>query len=182
MNLVLTGYKCSGKTTVGRLLAERFKRKFIDVDSLIEEKTGFTIREIFELKGEEYFRILEEEAIKMVYKTNAAVISLGGGAIMLYRNVKRMSENGVIFYLAISVQTALERIRNEINNTRRYINQTDLENNLKAELTRRLPYYESGCNYKVTGDDKRVDQVADEITNIINQVYGNADNFFERIP
>lgn len=98
-NIVLIGMPASGKTTVGRLLKNRLGRELLDTDSLIEEKTGMKIPEIFEKYGEAEFRRLETEVIKEVSRGNSCIIATGGGAILREENVRALKQNGRLFFL-----------------------------------------------------------------------------------
>lgn len=97
-NLVLTGMPGSGKSTVGRLLAEMTGRKFVDTDRLITEKHG-DIATIFETRGEQEFRNLETEAVKEAAKQCGCVIATGGGAVLRNENVDALKSNGRIFFI-----------------------------------------------------------------------------------
>jgi shikimate kinase len=97
-NIVLIGMPGCGKTTIGRLLANKLGRRFIDTDSMIESRTGKTISQLFE-SGEEYFRKLETEAILALEEESACVISTGGGVVKRLRNMQSLKKNGIIFYI-----------------------------------------------------------------------------------
>src|SRR5690349_16434738 len=94
MSIVLIGYRGSGKTTVGRKLADRLWQKLVDTDELVVAKAGKTIKEIFEKDGEARFRDLESEVVKEVAKLPDAVISVGGGAVMREENRAALNEGG----------------------------------------------------------------------------------------
>ncbi len=99
-NIVLTGMPGSGKSTVGRLLAEDMGRPFLDTDALIVEAAGMAIPEIFAQKGEAYFRDLEADVIRdRVSQMQGAVIATGGGVILREENLRRLRRNGRIFFL-----------------------------------------------------------------------------------
>ncbi len=97
-NIVLVGMMGSGKTTIGRLISEKLKMNFVDMDEYIEKAAGSTIRNIFE-KGEEYFRALESEAVLEISKLNSAVISTGGGVVKKSANMDLLKKNGIIFFI-----------------------------------------------------------------------------------
>ena len=97
-NIVLIGMPGSGKSTIGKALAERLGRDFIDTDDMIKEKHG-VISEIFAQKGEEYFRDIEAIAVKEASKNSGVVIATGGGAVLRQENVTALKQNGVIFFL-----------------------------------------------------------------------------------
>ena len=98
-NAVLIGMPSSGKSTVGRLVAESLERKFIDTDDIIREIAGVSIPEIFKKYGEKYFRDLESEAIRIASKETSAVIATGGGAVLKQENVLELKKNGRLFFL-----------------------------------------------------------------------------------
>ena len=98
-NIVLIGMPGSGKTTVGRLLAEEMGRPFWDTDVLIEEKTGKTPAEIIRNQGEKAFRDIETEVIQELSPQNGGVIATGGGAVLRLKNVELLRRNGKIFFL-----------------------------------------------------------------------------------
>ncbi len=98
-NIILTGMPSSGKTTVGRMLAVKTNKKFIDTDEEIIKKIGMSIPEYFEKYGEEEFRLVEGEIIKEISAQNNLVIATGGGAILNSDNVRRLRQNGLIYFL-----------------------------------------------------------------------------------
>ncbi|MBP2627098.1 MAG: Shikimate kinase [Firmicutes bacterium] len=108
-NIVLIGFMGTGKTTIGRLLASRLGRPFVDCDKKVEYEIGMTIREIFERYGEAYFREKEKDMIAKLSRYNNAVIATGGGVVLSNENMRRLKRNGVIITLTASVETILER-------------------------------------------------------------------------
>ncbi|MDR2400169.1 MAG: shikimate kinase [Deferribacteraceae bacterium] len=114
MNIILIGFKASGKSSVGKLLAELLDFIYVDTDSLIEalfhkkDRLSLSCREIFELKGEEYFRDLETEVLKELNGLNNAVLSTGGGAVLREENKILLQELGKIIFLDVPL-TALEK-------------------------------------------------------------------------
>ena len=107
MNIVLIGFRCAGKTSVGKELADRLGRPFIDCDEYIEKKTNLTIREIFDIAGESYFRMLEGDAIADLCKMDHRVIATGGGAVLKYKNIRNLKQNGFVIYLDTSAAALL---------------------------------------------------------------------------
>lgn len=98
-NIVLTGMPASGKSTVGKLLADKLGRPFIDIDAQIEAETGRTPSQIFETDGEMAFRDIESAVITRLSEINGAVIATGGGAILRPQNVDALKANGRLFFL-----------------------------------------------------------------------------------
>lgn len=98
-NIVLCGMPGSGKTTVGRKIAEKLGREFIDLDREIVKKSGREITDIFAKDGEAFFRDLETEAVSESSKKTGAVISTGGGCVLRDKNVNLLKQNGIVFFL-----------------------------------------------------------------------------------
>ncbi len=109
-NIVLIGISGSGKTIIGRQLAQTLRREFIDLDSLIVEREGRGIAEMFEKSGEEGFRQAETRAINSVARRDNAVIACGGGAVIKKENMSLLSQNGIIVFLNRSVENILKRV------------------------------------------------------------------------
>lgn len=98
-NIVLTGMPTSGKTTVGKALAESLGRPFYDTDDLIVKKAGRPIPQIFEEEGEEGFREIESSVIQDLVNENGSVIATGGGSILREKNVDMVKANGLVYFL-----------------------------------------------------------------------------------
>ena len=107
--IALIGFMGSGKSTVGRLLARRLGYRFVDVDALIEEREGRSIREIFAAQGEEAFRRLESRALRELTAAQAIVAAAGGGAPIRPENRLFFTESARTFYLEVSFDEFLER-------------------------------------------------------------------------
>ena len=111
-NLIFLGMMGSGKSSIGSLVAKKLNLEFIDIDKEIEKKLGMNIKEIFNSKGENYFRELEEKVTLKKLKLNSTVISLGGGAFVNQQIRKEVLKKHVSFWLNWSDQILLNRIRN----------------------------------------------------------------------
>lgn len=98
-NIVLIGMPSCGKSTIGKKLAEKLKKDFIDIDKEIEKEIGTSIQTYIETNGENAFRDLEEEVTKKVSKGNNQVISTGGGVIKRSQNITRLKQNGIICFI-----------------------------------------------------------------------------------
>ena len=98
-NIVLVGMPGSGKTTIGKELAERLGRQFVDTDALIVQNAGCSIPEIFQAHGQEYFRKLETEAIAQVGKSSSLVIATGGGCVTINGNYPLLRQNSTVFWI-----------------------------------------------------------------------------------
>lgn len=108
-NIILVGFMGTGKSAVGRLLARRLKRPFMDLDRWIEKKAGRTVAQIFSGSGEAQFRELEAQAVQEVTPRSGQVIAAGGGVLLRDENVKRLKENGLLVCLTASADVILKR-------------------------------------------------------------------------
>ncbi len=115
MNIILTGLRGSGKTTVGKILAKKLKWKFVDLDKEIEKEEKMKIKNIVELKGWEYFRAKEAEVTKKISQLDNSIISTGGGTIIDKDNEVELKKNGKVVYLYVQPDTCADRILNDSN-------------------------------------------------------------------
>jgi shikimate kinase len=111
-NLVLVGFSCSGKTTLGRNLARRLRMQFVDSDRYVEEATGRTIPDIFREDGEPAFREVEADAIAAIAAERRQVISTGGGAFVNQRNRDALRDGNLVVHLQVRPETVVDRLRN----------------------------------------------------------------------
>ena len=111
-NLVFLGMMGSGKSSIGSLVAKKLKLDFIDIDKEIEKELGISIAKIFEEKGEDYFRKIEEKITLKALKIHSAVISLGGGGFINKIIRKEVLKNHISFWLNWNNQILLDRIKN----------------------------------------------------------------------
>ncbi len=102
----------SGKSSIGSIVSKKLNINFIDVDKEIEKKLGMSISKIFEIKGEKFFRKIEELTTLKFLKKNKSVISLGGGAFLNSKIKKEILDNHVSFWLNWEVKTLIDRIKN----------------------------------------------------------------------
>lgn len=138
-NIVLTGFMGSGKTSVGRLIAEKTGRAFIDTDDLIEQRAGKSIPRIFEEEGETAFRDLETEAVQQAAQAHARVIATGGGAVMRPQNREALRKTGDIVFLDAEPTVLLRRIQND--GTRPLLQTENPLERARALLKERRPVY-----------------------------------------
>lgn len=136
-NIVIIGMPGSGKTAVSTMLAERLRRKIFDTDTIVSEKAGMTIPEIFAAQGEAGFRKLETEATAEVGKLSGNIISTGGGVVTVADNYELLHQNGVIVWI--------ERDTNKLARDGRPIS---LSSDLNELYAARLPLYERFADIK----------------------------------
>ena len=144
-NIVLIGMMGSGKSTIGYLLSKSTSLKHVDIDKLIEKETGLKIYDIFEKKGEEYFRNLEEKITLKSLKNKKNIISLGGGGFINKNIRKEVLNNNISFWLKWKSSTIIQRI---LKSKKRPLTKNATENDLKKLINDRLKIY-SEANFKI---------------------------------
>jgi len=115
MLVYLTGFMGSGKSTYGVELAEELGYAFIDLDAEISEITGMSVIEIFEKKGEDYFREKEAEALLKTFNMKNTIVATGGGAPCHYANMEKMNEHGITIYLKLFENELYNRLLQDLN-------------------------------------------------------------------
>lgn len=145
MSIVLIGYRGSGKSTIGRKLADRLWQPFVDSDERVVSRAGKTIREIFQSDGEDRFRQLESEVVREVSRLVDHVIALGGGALVREENREALQEAGhKIVYLRCDPEVLLRRIESDPQTATARPNLTSLGGGveeIRKVLAEREPIY-----------------------------------------
>ena len=168
-NLVLTGMMGVGKSTIGKKLAKKLKRKFIDTDKIIEIKEKKTIKEIFENKGENYFRKIEKKITLEELKKNNLVMALGGGAFINTSIRKEIKSSCLSFWLDLKVESLLNRLKNV--KKRPLLDENRLDQSInKIYSERKKIYNESNFRIKCNSMNK------DEIIYKIIKLYESSRN------
>jgi shikimate kinase len=108
-NIALIGFMAVGKSAIGRTLARKLRRRFVDLDRVIEKAEGSKVREIFEREGEAYFRQLEKQALATVLEANNQVIATGGGVILDDQNIQILRDKAVLIGLSAEMDVLLAR-------------------------------------------------------------------------
>jgi len=163
MNIVLVGFMGTGKTSVGRLLAQKAGMKYISTDEVIEDKERRSINDIFKKNGEAYFRRVEKEVVKKVSELDRFIIDAGGGAVLDEENVRNLQQNGKIICLEAGVDAILER-------TKRYrhrplLNADNPRAKVEELLKTRAPFY-AQADVSIDTTALTVEQVAERIKGI----------------
>lgn len=164
-NIFLIGFMGTGKSTVAEYLGEHFDMQVLEMDETISDRENMSITDIFEKKGEEYFRNLETSLLKEVGVNGNTVVSCGGGTPMREENVEEMKKNGKIVLLTATPETIYNRVKNSHNRPL-------LENNMNVEyiselLGKRQEKYQAAADIVVETDEKSKDIIANEIIHIL---------------
>ncbi|MNC34591.1 Shikimate kinase [compost metagenome] len=138
-NIVLVGFMGTGKTTVGRILAEQLGWVFTDTDAYIEEQAGMAISRMFQEHGEAYFRERETESLRELLQRQGQVVSTGGGAVLREENRRLMLENGLVVAMLAEEAVIVERVKGD---TGRPLLQGDLEERVRTLVEARRHAYD----------------------------------------
>ena len=149
-----------GKSAVGRKLARRLKRRFVDLDKAIEKREGSKVQEIFENKGEPYFRHLEKQALAQVLRDDGQVIATGGGVVLHESNLKLLQERSLIVCLMADVNAIVRRAGS--GNQRPLLMTADKAQRINELLKQRRQYY-SKAHIEIDTSELTVDEVVDKI-------------------
>jgi shikimate kinase len=149
-----------GKSAVGRKLARRLKRRFVDLDRAIERCEGLKVREIFETQGEPYFRQLEKQALAHVLQEDGQVIATGGGAVLQEDNLRLLQDRSLIVCLMADVNVIVRR--GGSGNQRPLLMTTDKAQRINELLKQRKEYY-ANAHIEIDTSDLTVDEVVGKI-------------------
>ena len=162
MNIVLIGYRGTGKSTVGKVLAARLGRPVVSTDTEIVRRAGLTVPEIVAQYGWDHFRDLESAVCRDFSVQDGLIIDTGGGAILRPRNVECLKKTGTLFWLTASVSTIASRIgrdtqRPSLTGTKSFIEEVE------EVLAIRTPQYQGAADYVVSTDGRSINQIVDAI-------------------
>ncbi|MFX1455782.1 MAG: shikimate kinase [Promethearchaeota archaeon] len=164
-NIALIGFMATGKTTVGKALAEYLGNEysFVETDQIIVENVGKDIPRIFAEDGEKEFRIYEIIACKQASNLKKVVISCGGGVILNNININNLKENCYIVLLKASVEEIYNRIMKDGKETRPIVDKEDPKNEIEKVLEFRNPLYDNAAEFIIETTDKTVNDIVMEI-------------------
>jgi shikimate kinase len=172
-NISLTGFMGSGKSTVGRILAEELNLLFVDLDNIIEISEGMKISGIFETYGEKYFRDVESSTIRKIYRNEGCVISCGGGVILRSENMEIINSRSVIIFLDVSASNVLQRLK--CSNDRPLLSARNRDQAIEELLSSRISLYKKYCDFPVDTNDKKPEEISREIEQIYKSITGRID-------
>ena len=166
-NIILVGSMGAGKTTLGKHLASRLGFDFIDTDQLVEERAGADIPWIFDVEGEEGFRLRETSALKDVLHESQKVIATGGGIVTRPENRQLLrNQPGLVFYLTASVEQLVKRTYKD---KKRPLLQVDNPRaRIKELFEQRDPLYKEVSDYIVVTDNKTLKTLTNEVLQLID--------------
>jgi shikimate kinase len=168
MNIVLIGYRGTGKTSVGKTLAIRLGRTLVSTDAEIVRRTGKSIPDIVAQEGWERFRDLESEVCRDLSGSDRLVIDTGGGAILRPENARALKHNGQVFWLTASVSTIVARIAGDTQ--RPSLTGMSSVDEVQSVLRERAPKYEAAADFVVATDDRPIDSVIQDILRCLDGI------------
>ena len=173
MNIILIGYRCAGKTVVGKGLASRMQRRFVDTDDLIESKQG-QISEIVSSRGWDYFRAVEKDIIETISKEDNLVIALGGGGVLDPDNITNLEKNGFIIWLRADSEVLRRRMDQDprtIASRPTLIGKGPVEE-LEEMITYRSSFYDRAARIQFDTSALDVKGVIEKILGVLQEELG----------
>lgn len=157
----------AGKTTIGRQLAKELGLKFVDSDHVIEERTGADIAWIFDIEGEEGFRLREQDIIDELTQQQGVVLATGGGVVITPENCNVLGARGVVIYLETSLEDQFKRT--EFDKKRPLLQTDDLTARLKTLHEQRASLYTALADFTIATHDYNIRTIVDEIVKFVRQ-------------
>jgi shikimate kinase len=166
MNIVLIGLRGSGKTTVGKILAQKMGREFIEMDELIARKAGLTIPEIVKKYGWGKFRDIEEEITGQLAKLDNIVNASGGGVVTREQNIVKLKKNGVLVWLQAGVDTLVNRTGEDAGRPPLAEGRSRRED-MEITFKERKTLYQQAADLTVNTENKTPEEVAEAIIKLL---------------
>ena len=164
--LILTGYRATGKTGIGRALADIFHCDFVDTDMLIGARTGRSIRDLVADRGWEYFRELEEQVLVDLSGRTGLVIATGGGAILHEQAWQSLRKRSIVCWLRaepVTIRKRMGRDNHSAENRPSLSGDTEPGDEISKQLAHRLPLYQRGSDFAVRTDQRQPAEIVREI-------------------
>jgi len=166
VNIVLIGMRGSGKTTVGKILAQKMGREFIEMDEFITQKAGFSIPEIVGKHGWEKFRDLEEEITGEVAGRDNIINASGGGVVTREKNIIKLKKSGVLVWLQANVDTLVNRIGEDAERPPLGEGRSQRED-IEITFKERKPLYQQAADLTINTENKTPEEIADLVINLL---------------
>ncbi len=167
-NIILIGFMGSGKTTIGKRLAQILEYQFIDTDAYIEQQMNLTVKEIFTMHSEEYFRRLETETIKeLKNNTTNTIIATGGGLALREENALLLKQLGMVIFLQVGKDEVLNRLSSDT--TRPLLQGENVEQKVAELLAYRNPKYSVAADYIICVDGRSKEQIISEVQKLLKK-------------
>ena len=163
--VILTGFRATGKSSVGKRLAGRLDMDFVDTDKVIEEREGCSIRQMVAAHGWEYFRAKERQLLIELADQDNVVIAAGGGAILHQDAWQKLMQTGLSVWLTADLKTISQRLANDssTDDLRPSLTGTDIHSEIGSILESREPLYRKGSHIVIDTTENSVEQIVSRI-------------------
>lgn len=168
-NVALVGFMGAGKSTVGRELAERLGKTFVETDALVERRAGMSVSDVFARFGEEHFRDLEAAVVQEAAQVRDCVIACGGGVVLREENVAALRASSVLVYLEVSPRSVMLRIGPQ-STVRPLLSGPDREQRVAELMEQRRAVYAAAADITVATDGLVIEQVVCRVEEHLNQL------------
>ena len=170
LNIILIGFRGTGKTTIGKMLAQRLGKEFVDADEYLEQKEGKTVKDIFAEGGEKLFREIETQIIAELCLLDNRVVATGGGAILREENVKTLKKSGIIILLEADTDTIYKRIHRDARTEQRRPSLTNRNAYEEIEylLEYRRPLYDKTADFVINTTTMSATDAANKIVSFLH--------------
>jgi shikimate kinase len=175
MNLFLIGYRCSGKTTIGKTLAEAIDWSFVDADVMLVRQSGRPINEIVDAEGWDAFRRMERSALKQICANDRQVVATGGGVVLDEANIQAMKTSGMVIWLDAGAVTIQKRMLQDKNtgNFRPALTDKGRIEEIEGMLLKRNPIYKIASDFSIPTDDASLNEITQKIIKKLNVSKGD---------
>jgi len=174
MNLLLIGYRCSGKTTIGKSIARTIDWSFVDSDLLVIKKSGKSIQDIIDTEGWDAFRRIERSALKQICANDRQVVATGGGVVLDEANIQAMKTSGIVVWLDATAGTIQKRMLQDKNtgDFRPALTDKGRVEEIEDMLLKRNPNYESASDFSIHTDNASINEITQKIIQKIKDKIG----------
>ena len=172
MNLFLTGYRCSGKTTIGKSIARTIDWSFVDSDVFVIKESGKSIQDIIKTEGWDAFRRMERSALKQICANDRQVVATGGGVVLDDANIRAMQASGTVVWLDAGAETIQKRMLQDksTDNFRPALTDKGRMEEIEDMLLQRRPYYESASDFTINTDSISINEITKRIIEKLNDI------------
>ncbi|WP_343182493.1 shikimate kinase AroK [Buchnera aphidicola] len=168
-NIFLIGPMGAGKSTIGRQLSKELGMEFYDSDQEIEKRTGADISWVFDIEGEDGFRVREEKIIDELTKMNKIVLATGGGSIISKKIRNNLSSRGIVIYLQVAIEKQLDRTKRDKH--RPLLNSSESIQTVLQNLSiKRTPLYEEISDFTINTDNKNAKSIVFNIIKMLKKI------------
>jgi shikimate kinase len=173
-NIYLIGYRCTGKSSVGKCLSEQLDMVFADADEIFEEKKKCSISDFVARNGWDAFRNAETHILQDISGQTGMVVATGGGAVLRQENISAMKNSGIVIWLTARPETIVSRMKADpaTGSRRPAFGSDPMLKEVTETLEFRTPLYKNACSIEISTDDKDSDQICHKLVSQIRSRYG----------